>query len=232
MNMKINRLLLFFIIVVHFICCSSDNDNPPIEINPQNVIGKWISTEILHGNTWTSVDTTKYFPACLFLTKDGYFWTEGMIYKNGGGKYRFNGNIVTTTDGKQLCRFENLTAFTAQAYVSDGEGNTLQLRFQRDETARYLCLEPKEWLVGTWRIDDVQGGIAEFTDTQAKIIYGDIVLNTQYGRVSSAPKLIVIRNPNDYPSFLIRSADLSITPNIMYLDLKRDGNMIPCRKIN
>ena len=222
-----NIFLLFILLFVFiFPSCSSDENSSPLEITTQNVVAKWVATEMLSGNTWVAVDTTQYLPACLFLSEDGYFWTLGMIYRNGAGKYMLDGNTITTTDGKKLCRFETLTANTAQAYVSDGEGGTLQLRFQRDETARYLYIEPKKWLVGTWHIDDIQGGIVEFSDTLAKIIYGDIILNEPYGRVSSNPWLIAIGN-----SILIHSADLNTIPNIMYLDMRRDGKPIPCRKI-
>lgn len=222
-----NKYLLFILLFVSiFPCCSSDEDSSPLEITPQNIVAKWVANEMLSGNTWVPVDTTQYLPATLYLTEDGYFWAEGMIYRNGAGKYLLNGNTVTTTDGKKLCRFENLTTQTAQAYVNDGEGRTLQLRFMRDESGRFLYLDPPKWLVGTWRIDDIQGGIAEFTETQAKIIYGDMVLNDSYGRVPSIPRIIAIGQ-----QIYVFSADLNVFPNIMYLDMSRKGTPIPCRKI-
>lgn len=222
-----NKSSLFLLLLVSiFSCCSSDEDSSTIEVNAQNIVAKWVATEMLSGNTWIPVDTTQYLPAILFFTEDGYFWTEGMIYKNGAGKYILNGKNVTTSEGKNLCRFETLTTHTAQAYVSDGEGGTLRLRFKRDESGRFLYLDPKKWLIGTWRIDDMQGGIAEFTEARAKIIYGDIVLNDSYGRVPSIPKIIAIGE-----QIYIFSADLNVSPNIIYLDISRKGAPIPCRKI-
>ena len=224
MNMKTNKLLLL-IIVALFTNCSSDDDNSSIEITPQNIIAKWVATEMLKDNAWIPVDTTRFVPTCIVLSEDGYYWTEGMIYKNGFGQYKLDGNTVVSSEGKDICRFKSMTAYTAQAYVCNGEGNYIQFRFQRDETARYLYLPPKKWLIGTWRINGVQDGIAEFTDTKAKIIYGDMVRNESYGR-SSVPWIISIGS-----TFSIYSANLNVTPYIMYLYRNHNTAPIKCCKI-